>query len=45
MAALIVTGERGAETEADSPYHIPLNMYNRRSETTQVRIFNINLTN
>ena len=23
VAALIVTGERGAETEADSPYHIP----------------------
>ena len=23
VVALIVTGERGAETEADSPYHIP----------------------
>ena len=43
VAALIVTGERGAETEADSPYHIPLLMF--PSKARRVRILNFDFTN
>ena len=49
VAALIVTGERGAETEADSPYHIPRLIFPSTCITvpvkTQVRILNFDLTN
>ena len=43
VAALIVTGERGAETEADSPHHIPLPIF--PSKTRRVRILNFDFTN
>ena len=49
VAALIVTGKRGAETEADSPYHIPRLIFPSTCITvpvkTQVRILNFDLTN